>query len=417
MPSSRGAVSSSFMKNTSTQTEISNPAGSPHDERHQGDATLPLKLYGAEFSYFTGKLEGALRFLELPYQRFPGSPTGAQARATGVAQIPVLQLADGRLATDTTPILDWLDQRYPEAQLIPRDPVMAFFSRLFEDYADEWLWRPAMHYRWNYAESAYHLRRVLIDENTREIPIPAFIKRYIFLNRQRTVYLVQDGVTTETWNHVEQTYHRCLAQLNPIFEMRPYLLGDRPSLADFGFFGPMFRHFSQDPTPARIMRETAPAVFEWTARMWNARTSRNKGQLLTEIPTDCNPILESIATAYVPYLLANASAWDAGKSQFDVEVEGTLYRNIRTAAYRVWCLEELRRHYQELGESHQRAVRTRLEAHEFGSALWEDNHRPSGVDADREAPFAGGASMTGVQLAKAERKYWLPVPAVKRPRD
>lgn len=92
------------------------------------DPILPLKLYGAEFSCFTGKLEGVLRYLELPHQRLAGSPTGAQARATGVAQVPALHLADGRWLTDTTPIIAWLDRRYPQYELIPRDPVLAFFS-------------------------------------------------------------------------------------------------------------------------------------------------------------------------------------------------------------------------------------------------------------------------------------------------
>lgn len=385
-------------------------------EGSKDDPILPLKLYGAEFSYFTGKLEGVLRYLELPYQRLAGSPTGTQARATGVAQIPALHLADGRWLTDTTPIIAWLDQRYPKHELIPRDPVLAFFSRLLEDYADEWLWRPAMHYRWNYPESAYHLGRVLIDENTRDVPIPAFIKRYIFLNRQRAVYILGDGVTTETWNHVEQTYHDSLAQLSQILEARPYLLGDRPSLADFGYFGPMFRHFSQDPTSARIMRETAPAVHEWSARMWNARASRDRGELLHFVPEDWNPILGSIGTAYLPYLAANARAWNAQQSHFDVDIEGAPYRNIRTAAYRVWCLEELRRHFQELSPTDQETVRERLEATGCWSPLWEVDARPSGVDPTREAPFAGGHSMTGVSLAEAEKKRWLPVPPVRPPR-
>jgi glutathione S-transferase len=49
-----------------------------------------------------------------------------------VAQVPGLQLADGRWLTDTTPIFSWLDERYPEHDLIPRDSVLAFFSRLLE---------------------------------------------------------------------------------------------------------------------------------------------------------------------------------------------------------------------------------------------------------------------------------------------
>jgi len=36
----------------------------------------------------------------------------------------------------------------------PRDPAVAFVSVLLEDYADEWLWCPAMHYRWSFSETA-----------------------------------------------------------------------------------------------------------------------------------------------------------------------------------------------------------------------------------------------------------------------
>lgn len=37
-------------------------------------------------------------------------------------------------------------------------------------------------------------------------------------------------------------------------------------LADIAFMGPMFRHFSQDPDPAEIMRQQAPAVAERVQR-------------------------------------------------------------------------------------------------------------------------------------------------------
>jgi hypothetical protein len=119
----------------------------------EGDPVLPLSLCGPEVSYFTGKLEAVIRFMELPYRNVAMGPTQL-AGSTGVAQVPGLQLADDRWLTDTTPIIAWLDERYPDASVIPRDPVVAFFSRLLEDYADEWLWRPAMHYRWDYPEGA-----------------------------------------------------------------------------------------------------------------------------------------------------------------------------------------------------------------------------------------------------------------------
>jgi len=377
------------------------------------DPILPLTLHGPEVSYFTGKLEAVIRFMELPYRTVAKGPA-QMAGPTGVAQVPGLQLADGRWLTDSTPIIAWLDARYPDVGVIPRDPVAAFFSRLLEDYADEWLWRPAMHYRWDYPEGAHHLSRVIVDEAARHVPLPAFLKRYLVRSRQRTLFTRGDGVTPETWNHVEKTYLDSLTQLGSILETRAYLLGSRPSLADFGFFGPMFRHFAQDPPSARIMRESAPGVFEWVARLWNARASVTGGELLEHVPDDWGPILDSIGSAYLPYLCANAEAWKAGQRHFDVDIEGAPYRRIRTARYRVSCLEELRRHFGELSEPQQGEARARLEAHGCWEPLWRVEDPASGLDPQREAPFAGSHSMTGLSASGAEKLYWFPTSSAKR---
>jgi glutathione S-transferase len=369
------------------------------------DEILPLTLYGPEVSYFTGKLEAVIRYMELPYRRVQKGPVGDLEQATGVAQVPGLQLADGRWLTDSTPIIAWLDARFPELAVTPRDPVLAFFSLLLEDYADEWLWRPAMHYRWDYAEGASLLGRVLVDEAPHDYPIPDFVTRSLIRNRQRALFTKGDGVTPATWDHVEKIYLDTLAQFDAFLKTRPYLLGTRPSLADFGFFGPMFRHFAMDPTSARIMRETAPAVFEWVARMWNARLTVTGGELLDRVPEDWGPILDSIGSAYLPYLCANAEAWKAGQKHFDVDIEGAPYRHIRTAQYRVWCLEELRRHFHELSDSQQGEVRARLEKHGCWAPLWQVEEPASGLDPERQVPFAGGGSMTGVEVKDAEKIY------------
>jgi short-subunit dehydrogenase/glutathione S-transferase len=380
----------------------------------EGDPILPLKIYGPELSYFTGKLEAVIRFKELPYQRIAKAPMGEVARATGVAQVPGLQLADERWLTDTTPIIAWLDERYPESSVIPRDPVVAFFSRLLEDFADEWLWRPAMHYRWDFPEGASLQSRVLVDEVTRGVKLPGFVKRHLVRTRQRELFTKGDGVSPATWDHVEKIYLDTLTHLSGILKTRPYLLGTRPSLADFGFFGPAFRHFAQDPTSARIMRETAPAVYEWTARVWNARASVTKGELLDHVPDDWGPILDSIGSAYLPYLCANAEAWKKRQSHFDVDIESAPYRRIRTARYRVWCLEELHRHFDELAGPDQQQVRARLEVHRCWEPLWRTADPASRVDPERKAPFGGSHSMTGVDADDAGKQHWLPAAAVKR---
>lgn len=380
----------------------------------ENDPVLPLEIYGPELSYFTGKLEAVVRYMELPYQRIPKGPVGDLEKATGVAQVPAVHLADGRWMTDSTPIINWLDERFTATSVIPRDPVLAFFSRLIEDYADEWLWRPAMHYRWDYEEGAELQGRILVDEVATHIPLPKSVVRHLIKGRQRALFTKGDGVTPQTWDHVEKVYLDTLAQLSAIFESRPFLLGERPSLADFGLFGPAFRHFSMDPTSARIMRETAPAVYEWVARVWNARASSTNGPLLTHVPKDWGPILSSIGSGYLPYLCANAQAWKAGKSRFDVTIEGAPYKNLRTAPYRVWCLEELRRHFNALTVPDKLEAQTWMEAHGCWEPLWRVEIRNSGVAPEGQLPFRGGGSMTGLVEKEFTKKHWFPVSAAKR---
>ena len=127
--------------------------------------------------------------------------------------------------------------------------------------------------------------------------------------------------------------------------------------------------------------------------------------------------LEKEGVAIVPSIWGDTmeeGAIDNAFSQFDVDIEGAPYRHIRTAPYRVWCLEELRRHFDALSESQQREVREKLEAHGCWAPLWQVEEPRSGIDPDRKVPFAGGDSATGMSLKDAEKLNWLPVSAAKR---
>ena len=354
------------------------------------DPQTPLRVYGAAVSYYTGKLEAYLRYKEIPYELVRSGP-GAQRKLPGEIprQLPAVELPDGRFMTDTTPIIAWLEERHPEPAVIPRDPLQGFASRLLEDYAEEWLWRPAMHYRWSYRADALHLSRKIADELAAEVPLPGFVKRALIRRRQHGGYVKGDGVSRETRDHVEGIYLKSLAQLEAIFQIRPYLLGDLPTLADFGFFASMFRHFAQDPTASELMRGRAPAVHEWQARLWNARASRLRGSLVAGIPEDWSPILREIGSAYLPFLNANAAAWQAGQRRFDATIQGVHYRRMPVSQYRVWCLEQLRAHFEALAEPANAAARALLEEHGCMEPLHTVKAVDSRYDPERRVPFYG----------------------------
>jgi len=351
-----------------------------------------MRVYGATISYFTGKLEGYLRYKGLAYELVPMTTryfNRIVPRATGASQMPAVELPDGRWMTDTTPIIAWLETQHPEPVVIPRDPVQAFVSRLVEDYADEWLWRPAMHYRWSHAPDARLLSHAIASEILSDVAGPLWLKRRIIRRRQFHGYVRGDGVTAATRAHVEGIYLRTLDALERMLTTRRFLLGDAPTLADFGFFGSMFRHFGIDPTASAIMRTRAPGVYAWVARVWKAR-SATAGRLLDGIPSDWGPVLDDVGAAYLPFLCANAEAWRDRRRRFDVTIQGTRYVRVPTSRYRVWCLEQLRRHYETLADDAGRTARALLETHGAWEPLWRMTDARSDYDPEGRVPFGHG---------------------------
>jgi glutathione S-transferase len=359
------------------------------------DGGSPLRVYGSEISYFTGKLEAYLRYKGIDYQRVALTPLvwNRVARKTGARQMPAVELPDGRWVTDTTPIIEWIERQHPEPAVIPEDPFQAFASRLLEDYADEWLWRPALHYRWSYRRDALLLSRRIVDELLRPIPVPAGLKRLLIRRRQMRRYVRGDGVTDATRAHVEGIYLKSLDQLGAILETRSFLLGQRPTLADFGFFASMFRHFGLDPTPAAIMLERSPAVWAWLGRVWHGQAVPRTGELLGGVPSDWGPLLDEVGSAYLPYLVANARAWQENRPRFDVDIQGVPYRELPTSRYRVWCLERLRTHLEALPPEAANQARTLLEIHGCWEPLWAIEAPGSGYDPENRAPFGGGLAV------------------------
>jgi glutathione S-transferase len=357
---------------------------------------MPLKLYGSNISYFTGKMEMYLRAKGIPYEFITLNGRRHMPllqQATGSTQIPAITLADGRWMTDTTPMIAWLEHQLPSPPLVPVAPEQRFFSLLLEDYADEWLWRPAMHYRWHGDEGAMHLSRHIANEILWDIPLPGAVKRFYFRRRQRGGYTAGDGINAHNRHQVEAIYHQNLAWLSAILTRRPYLLGNSPSLVDVAFMGPMFRHFSQDPEPAEIMRQQAPSVWEWVARTWNCSPQALTGDWLEGVPDDWSPWLDNIGDTYLPYLCDNAEALRAGKKRFTVTAGGVTYTGARVSAYRVWCLAQLRAHYAALPPGSAERVQHRLQRHHCWEPLWRTELPASGVNRALTPPFGTNAKM------------------------
>jgi len=366
-----------------------------HTQEQQPDKIM---LYGSSISYFTGKMEAYFRLKGLSYRLKPLThPWLAKTiqKELGSSQMPAVRLPNGRWLTDTTAMIQWFETQYPKNPVIPNSPELRFFSLLLEDYADEWLWRPAMHYRWHTPQGANFAATHLAHEIATGLPAPIVLKRWLLTRRQRKGFTTGDGVTPSNVSAVEAIYHRLLGVLSTILTQHKFLLGDQPSLADIGFAGPFLRHFAQDPVPAEIMRQDAPEVYEWASRLWNTQPGGGLG-LLTSTPDTWAPLLEDIASVYLPYLNANAFAVQQGKKRFKVDLGGAVYPNARASHYRVFCLAQLRKHYMSLPEASKPDIKNKMEQHGLWEPLWAIESLPEYPASTANLPFKTRGNMLDV---------------------
>ena len=357
-------------------------------------ADQKYQVYILDQSYYSGKLHSYLRYKQIPIETHQINFTQWWQHAypnTGLMKMPYAQAPDGSWLQDSTPMLDWFENKFPPFSILPNDPYLQFFCRLLEDYADEWHWRPAMHYRWSFkADAAVNSIRFQ-DALLSKTPGPGWLTSWLAKNRQTKEYVTGDGVNTQTRQHVESIYLNALDWMEAILSEQDFLLGDKPCLVDFGFMASMFRHYSIDPTPAKIMRDRAPKVYLWVARMWAAQgADYQDAQWHYEpgkLPDLWKPFIKDICEAYLPYLLANAQAWQAGDSNCTFTVQGVTYRNTKTYDYRVWCREQLIKHFNALPDDARSAVQETLK--EFGgwNAFSSEQDIQSNLDPDNIAPL------------------------------
>ncbi|WP_414828562.1 glutathione S-transferase family protein [Alteromonas sp. H39] len=227
-------------------------------------------LIGSPCSLYTGKLRSYLRFKHIPFEEKLSTQSCYKTLIiprTGVQYIPVLVTPEDDVWQDTTVIMDQLEARFPDNPITSQDAVTNFVAELLHFYADEWLVIPAMHYRWSIEENRQFAYREFGFTAAPESSQDAQIHLGQQLAQRFAGALPVLGITAQTIPAIEQSYHALLSDLNACFTHSDFLLGSKPTIADFGFYGPLYAHLGRDPYSKRLMDETAPKVSAWVQRM------------------------------------------------------------------------------------------------------------------------------------------------------
>ncbi len=260
-------------------------------------------LIGTDASQFSGKARSYLRWKGVDFSETTATPEVYRdivEPRIGFAVIPILETPDGVVVQDTADIIDHVEKAESGPSVFPDGPVQRLASLLLELYADEWLVIPAMHYRWNYNEPwiVTELGRNAAPNASPEEQ--ARIGQVIAAPVKESVPRV--GVSEETISGIEAHYEGFLADYSAHLRKMPFAFGDRPSLADFALFGPLYGPLYRDPASGERMRRRAPAVADWVERMLNVTAGSGALSANDDVPTTLHPILKRQMNEQLPVL-------------------------------------------------------------------------------------------------------------------
>ncbi|MFT5887701.1 MAG: glutathione S-transferase [Zhongshania sp.] len=287
----------------------------------------------------------------------------------GRSIIPLLVTPDNTILQDSTPTIEWLEERHPKPASVPTDPRLAFVMWICEEFADEYLPRIHMHTRWGCELNRTALSHRIARGLTRgEYPVDHTAFAEQFAQRQ-SGFDFHLGIDCKAVREsLDQQIQDLLAILEAHFLHYNFLLGFRPSIADFAFFGPLRTHLFNDPASAVTMEVHAPRTCRWLDTISELGDQRGCAspsdfgdwlKLDSDYVDTLHELLRFIGKTFLPFALGNVDAEKLGQKRYSAVIDG-VNTQLSTRKYRNWSFEQLQLRYQTIKSDYRPALETLL---------------------------------------------------------
>ena len=304
---------------------------------------MTYRIFGSELSPYSVKVRSYFRYRGLPHEWIPRSPA-VQAEFQKYAKLPLVPMVvtpDGEGIQDSTPIIERFEAKEPA--LATGDRTLDFISALFEEYGDEWGNKWMFHYRWRYQPDVWSTAERIAQQMMGAQGTLAVAQARAAIAERMTGRIGFVGSNPRTEPTIEASFKRALALVEAHLQARPYLLGARPAMADFGLWGQLYEA-ATDPTPGAIMRASAPKVMAWVQRMLSPKDEGPFEAWTTLAPTLMPLLKEEVAELFLPWSTANAQAIARGDKTFEMTLAGAAWSQ-EPQKYHARSLAEIRRKY------------------------------------------------------------------------
>jgi glutathione S-transferase len=306
---------------------------------------VTYRIYGSELSPYSVKVRSFFRYKKLNHEWIPRSPA-VQSEFQKYAKLPLVPLVvtpEGEGIQDSTPILESFETSHPEPSVTPADPALAFVSALLEEYGDEWGNKWMFHYRWHYQPDAWSTAERIAQQMMGAQGTLAVAQARAAVAERMMGRLGFVGSNDGTQPLIEASFAKALGLIDAHLASRPYLLGGRPAMADFGLWGQLYEA-ATDPTPGAVMRASAPNVMGWIQRMLSPEAKGDFEALQALAPTLMPLLTLEVGGLFLPWSAANAAAIGRGDKSFTLSLGGAEWTQ-EPQKYHARSLAEIRRKF------------------------------------------------------------------------
>ena len=318
-----------------------------------------VRLVGGTGSPYTQKMVALLRYRRIPYSITWGDP-GQLLDALGVEKpkpvfMPTFLFEEEggtKAVCDSTPVIRRLEGMFEGRSVLPTDPALAFIDYLLEDFADEWCTKYMFHYRWYPEVDADNAGTLLPLGMDVSLPQDAHgqFKTWVTERQIGRLYVVGSNDTTAPV--IDASYRRFLASMENHLASQHFMLGNRPGAGDFALYGQLTQLVGFDPTPRAIAHEISPRTVAWVDHLRDQSgidPVEEDWMAPDQAPDSLRGLLAEVGRVYVPALLANARAVEAGEKTWETEIDGATWTQ-QTFPYQAKCLMWINEQYRALDD-------------------------------------------------------------------
>lgn len=247
-----------------------------------------ITLYQFHFSHFCEKARWALDYKGLPHVRknlLPGLHKRVARNLAPRSGLPIL-VDNGTVVQDSTSIITFLDERYPDRPLTPRDAQEAKDALEWEEYLDDEIGVQVRLWFYYHALPDRDCALSFLLDGAPWYGRPLFALIYPKVRAAMTSLM---NIHADSARQAEERLVAALDRLDDAVKDRPFLVGDRFSRADLTACALLRRHCAAGdssagnavdvPAPIYALRDAHKArpVVRWVREIYRGHRQPKLG--------------------------------------------------------------------------------------------------------------------------------------------